>query len=286
MAPAVGPLLDELATLVGGDLAPPDRSLARDVIAAVLDRPRFWPTANRGTLVTDADAAAMRTAARALRDGAPFAYAVGRASFRHLTLAVDRRVLIPRPETELLVDLALQATGGRGRVADVCTGSGAVALALAAEGKFERVLGTDISADAIAVARANVGAIPADRRGAVEFREGDLLTPLAGERLTAIVANPPYIATHERDNLPALVRDWEPALALFGGDDGLQVIARIVAGAGNLLEPGGLLMLEIDARRGPESAALAATHDGWTDVQLRTDLTGRNRFLLARRATS
>ncbi|MEA3244572.1 MAG: methyltransferase, partial [Gemmatimonadota bacterium] len=181
-APVVGALLDELAPAIAGPGIPPDRALARDVVAAVLDRPRFWPTANRGESVAPADADAMRAAAAALASGAPFAYAVGRAAFRHLTLRVDRRVLIPRPETELLVDLALAATGGRGRVAEVGTGSGAIALALAAEGRFDAVVATDVSADALDVARANLDVIPAGRRALVSFRHGDVLGPLARER--------------------------------------------------------------------------------------------------------
>jgi release factor glutamine methyltransferase len=213
----------------------------------------------------------------------PFAYAVGTAVFRHLTLQVDRRVLIPRPETELLVDLALAATGGRGRIADLCTGSGAVALALASEGSYECVIGTDISPDALDVARANLVAIPEDRRRLVDFRLGDLTEPLGAERVTAVVANPPYIAAAERAELPPSVRDWEPELALFSGDDGMQAIARIISGAADVVLPGGFLVIEIDARRSARAQALATTDGRWSDVQLRPDLTGRERFLAARR---
>jgi len=282
----VGDLLDELAPMIAGSGVPPDRALARDVIAAVLDRPRFWPSANRAAPVAGAEAAAMRAAASALASGAPFAYAVGRAAFRHLTLTVDRRVLIPRPETELLVDLALAATGGRGRVADVGTGSGAIALALAAEGRFDAIIATDVSEDALDVARTNVEAVPPERRRVLSFRAGDGLAPLAGERLTAVVSNPPYIAENERDTLPAAVRDWEPATALFGGPDGMTVVGRLIRDAGEVLEPGGVMLLEIDARRADATRALAETIGGWVDVEIRPDLTGRDRFLIARRATT
>ncbi len=279
----IGGLLDELAALLSGPAVPPDRGGARDLIAALLDKPRFWPSANRSAAIDDAMAARARQAAASLRDGMPFAYAVGTAAFRHLTLRVDRRVLIPRPETELLVDLALAATGGRGTIADLCTGSGAVALALAAEGTFDRVIGTDISADALAVATGNLSAIPADRRAIVDFRLGDLAEPLGTDKVTAVVSNPPYIASAERAELPPSVRDWEPELALFSGDDGMQAIARIISGAADVVLPGGFLVIEIDARRAARAQALAATDGRWSDVQLRPDLTGRERFLAARR---
>jgi release factor glutamine methyltransferase len=121
----------------------------------VLDVPRFWPVTNRDALVDATAVDEARHAAAMRAKGAPFAYAVGRAAFRHLTLAVDPRVLIPRQETEVLVDLVLEAEdGGRGTVVDVGTGSGAIALALATEGRFDRVIATDVSRDALAVAEA------------------------------------------------------------------------------------------------------------------------------------
>ena len=279
----VGGLLDELAVLLSGPAVPPDRGGARDLIAAFLDKPRFWPSANRSVALDEAMVVRARRAAASLREGMPFAYAVGTAAFRHITLQVDRRVLIPRPETELLVDLALAATGGRGTIADIGTGSGAVALALAAEGTFDQVIATDISPDALAVARANLAAIPEARRTVVDFRLGDLTEPLRGLRMTAVVSNPPYIAPAERAELPPSVRDWEPELALFSGDDGMQAIARIISGAADVVLPGGFLVIEIDSRRAARAQALAATDGRWSDVQLRPDLTGRERFLAARR---
>ncbi len=281
----VGTMLDELAQTLAGDAVPPDRGGARDLVAAVLDRPRFWPSAHRDEPIGDEAAAAMRRAAGNIQGGMPFAYAVGKAAFRHLTLRVDRRVLIPRPETEILVDLAIGVTGGRGTVADIGTGSGAIALSLASEGQFDRVIATDVSADALAVATENLEAIAADRRGAIDFRLGDLVAPLAGERLTAVVSNPPYIATAESDGLPASVREWEPAAALFSGGDGMAAIDRLVTDAADVLEPGGFLLLEIDARRADVARSRAETNGRWSDVQVRPDLTGRDRFLVARRST-
>ena len=278
--PLLGELQDELAEALGGD-----RGGARDLIAALLDKPRFWPSAHREEQVEAHLSAQARSAAASIRAGMPFAYAVGRASFRHLSLRVDRRVLIPRPETELIVDIVLEATGGKGLVADIGTGSGAIALALAAEGSFDRVFATDVSADALSVARHNLEEIPADRRPLVEFREGDLCAPMTGLRLDALVSNPPYIANPERAALPPSVRDWEPSVALFSGDDGMDAIRRLVTDAANVLAPGGTLVVEIDSRRAELAREAATAHSHWDGAMIRRDLTGRERFLVARRTS-
>ncbi len=279
----VGELHAELAVLLAGSGVPPARADARDLIAAVLGRPRFWPTANQSLELTDETSAAIREAATKMVHGMPIQYAVGRAAFRHLDLHVDQRVLIPRPETEMLVELVLGLAGQGGTVADIGTGSGAIALALASEGRFDGVIATDISEDALAVARENLSAIDAEKRPLVEFRLGNLLEPLAGIPLRAIVSNPPYISPLERRDLPAGVRDWEPALALFSGDDGMAAIREIVREAPTVLEPGGLLAVEIDSRRAASARECAETDSRLRDVEIRTDLTGRERFLVARR---
>ncbi len=280
----VGALLDELSHSLVAPGVPPARAIARDLIAAVLDQPRFWPSANVEVALSAEQCHALATAAGRLKAGEPLQYAVGRAAFRQLSLAVDRRVLIPRPETELLVDLVLAAQrGGRGTVVDAGTGSGAIALALAAEGGFDRVIATDISADALAVARSNLAAIPEDRRRRVEFREGHLLEPVAGDRVEVVVSNPPYISPAEARELPALVHDWEPHLALFADDDGMAAIQALVPQAAGVLVPGGLFALEVDARRADLAAAAVAADDRFTDVDQRLDLTGRPRFVVARR---
>jgi len=284
MSETVGALLDALAEGLAGPGVPPARAEARDLIAAVLDRPRFWPSAHRELALSPEDAAAIRAAADRRRTGMPLQYAVGRAAFRHLTLAVDPRVLIPRPETEVLVDLVLAATdGGRGTVVDVGTGSGAIALALAAEGAFEAVDAIDRSAEALAVARANLAAIPEDRRGRVTFHHGDLLAPVAGRMVGAVVSNPPYISPQEAEALPRLVRDWEPAMALFAEEDGMAIIRALVPQAAAVLGPGGLLALEVDVRRADLAAAAVQDDGRFTAVETRPDLTGRPRFVVARR---
>ena len=280
----LGTLLSELtAGLEGAGIALP-RDEARDIVAAVLDVPRFWPSTNREALVDATAVDEARQAAAARARGAPFAYAVGRAAFRHLTLAVDERVLIPRQETELLVDLVLEAEhGGRGTIADVGTGSGAIALALATEGAFDRVIATDVSRDALDVAARNAAFLRDELRSPVDFLQGSLLAPLGGMRLRAVVSNPPYIAFAELDDLPASVRDWEPPLALLSGDEGLAATRAIVRDASAVLEPGGLLALEVDTRRASLVAEAVAANGSYRDVAVHLDLTGRERFVLARR---
>jgi len=277
-------LFDELAATLAGRGIPPARADARNLIAAMLGKPKFWPTANQSLDLDPATSAAIQLAGANMVRGMPMQYAVGRAAFRHLELHVDPRVLIPRPETEMLVELVLGLVGqGGGTVADIGTGSGAIALALADEGKFDRIIATDLSPDALEVARANLAAIPPEKRSLIEFRAGNLLEPLAGELIRAIVSNPPYISPAEEGDLPPEVRDWEPSLALFSEEDGMAAIRGIVCGAAALLEPGGLLAVEIDSRRAGIACACAETDSRFRDVEIRTDLTGRERFLVARR---
>ncbi len=258
---------------------------ARELLAALHDMPRHWPTVDRAAPIDDdawyrgLDAAAARVS------GEPLQYAAGRASFRHLTLDVDPRVLIPRPETELLVDLvldAVRATPG-GMAVDVGTGSGAIALALASEGRFDRVIGTDVSRDAIDVARRNAERCASVLRTPIEMRHGSLLAPVRERGLAVVVSNPPYIAFEEAAELPAAVRDWEPSIALFSSSDGMATTALLITEAADALATGGLLALEVDVRRAAVVAALAASHGAYGDVQVKLDLTGRERFVVARR---
>jgi len=277
----IGDLLDALAEELAGPGVPPARAVARDLIAGMMGEPRFWPTAHRDDELAPAAEQEIRAAAARLRQGMPMQYAIGRAAFRHLMLSVDRRVLIPRPETELLVDMVIAATRGRGTVVDIGTGSGAIALALAAEGEYDEVIATDLSADALDVARANLAAIPEDRRARVSFRHGNILEPVRGLKVDAVVSNPPYISRVEAAALPTLVRDWEPGSALFADADGMAVIDALIPQAAEVLKPGGLLAMEVDSARA-DRAALAVSNDGrFTDVGTRPDLTGRPRFVVA-----
>ena len=284
-ATTVSRLLDDLAqTLTSRGIAEPI-SEAREIVAALYDVPRFWPLMNGGVGV---DAPTTERAVRAAEkraQGAPLAYAVGRAPFRHLTLDVDERVLIPRPETEHLVDLVLDemASTAGGVAIDVGTGSGAIAIALAAEGRFSRVYGTDISQDALVVARENVRHSAGVLRAPVEMLHGSLLGPLLDVRARVVVSNPPYIALGEASSLPMSVRDWEPAVALFSGNDGMRATARLVREAAEVLAPGGLFALEVDARRASMAADLVLRERRFRSVRIELDLTGRERFVLARR---
>jgi release factor glutamine methyltransferase len=275
--------LERLASALAAAGVAEPRTAARDVVAALLDVPRLWPLTNGGAPVAPASWAAAERAVTLLAAGAPFAYAVGRASFRHLTLAVDERVLIPRPETELLVDEVLARVAPGGTAVDVGTGSGAIALALASEGRFARVVATDVSLDALAVARQNAAALAPTLRAPVELRHGSLLAPVVGERARVVVSNPPYIAHEEAAELPAAVRDWEPPLALFSPSHGLAATATLVAQAAAVLEPDGLLALEVDTRRAALVAELVGGDGRYHDVVVRPDLTGRERFVIARR---
>jgi release factor glutamine methyltransferase len=261
------------------------RDEARELLALMHDMPRFWPTASSDQAISATDADAALNAARRRATGMPIQYVAGRAAFRHLTLAVDERVLIPRPETEQLVGIVLDRTrGDRGGMAvDVGTGSGAIALSLASEGRFAKVIGTDVSLDALAVARANATTMSHRCCAAVDLRHGSLLGPVPETGLAAVVSNPPYISFTEAGELPASVRDWEPAVSLFAADNGMAVIAQLVREAALHLAPLALLALEVDSRRAGLAAALATSNGAYVDVRVLLDLTGRERFVVARR---
>lgn len=252
---------------------------AGDLIAAVMDQPRSWPITHASDVL---DGDAVRLAAERRAQGMPFAYAVGKAAFRRLTLAVDQRVLIPRQETEHLVDLVLSATRGRGVVADVGTGSGCIALALATEGQFDRVIATEFSQEAKAVAQTNADLLHSTLRSPTDVRGGDLLAPLTTQDgVTAIVSNPPYIAEWEMAALPSSVRDWEPHLALVSVEDGLACTHQIIDQAAAVLMPGGLLALECDSRRAQRVAEYARRSGAYHTITVHCDFTERERYLLA-----
>ena len=256
---------------------------ARELLVSILDAPASWVILHRGDALPGEAGARLIDAARRRARGAPLQYATGRAAFRHLVLEVDERVLIPRPETELLVDLALDGLAPGGIAVDVGTGSGCIALALASEGRFDRVIASDVSSDALAVARRNATALAPGLRCPVELRQGSLLAPVAGTPARLVVSNPPYIAPGEAASLPRSVRDWEPALALYSEQEGMAHIARLVTQAAAVLTPGGRLAMEVDSRRASLAAELVAADGRYEKIEVRLDLTGRERFVLARR---
>ncbi len=215
----------------------------------------------------------------------PVAYIVGTREFWSLPLEVTPDVLIPRPETEILVARALERlpapADGSIEVADVGTGSGAVAIALAVERTDVRVLAIDASAAALAVAGRNT------RRhgvaGRVELIEGDLLAPLTMRGpLPMVVSNPPYVSLTERPALMPDVRDWEPAAALFAGEDGMEAIARLVPQAARVLRPGGWLLLELSRERLPATLGLLSKAGMWQDPQVHEDYAGQPRVVAVR----
>lgn len=221
-----------------------------------------------------------------LRAGEPLQYVLGRWAFRHVELMVDRRVLIPRPETELVVDVALETLGRRSRplvVADLGTGSGAIGLSLAVELPLDGVTVwiTDVSGEALDVARANLAGI--GRHAAnVRVAQGSWFDALPRELhggLDLVVANPPYIALDDPE-VDDAVREHEPASALFSGAAGLDAIAEIVAQAPRWLRPGGSLVLEIGHAQADDVGGLL--RDGpFDEIGIRRDLAGRDRIASA-----
>lgn len=221
--------------------------------------------------------------------GEPLAYVLGSWAFRTLDLLVDRRVLIPRPETEVVVEHALALVRAMAAdhvlvVADLGTGSGAIACSLAAELALgsAAVWATDVSADALEVTRANLAGT--GRAAAhVRLAEGSWFAALPAElegRLDLVVSNPPYVAIG--DDLDDAVARWEPVGALFAGADGLDAVRVLVTGAARWLRPGGWLVVEIGAAQGTAARALAG-QSGLAEVAVHPDLAGRDRVLVARR---
>lgn len=218
----------------------------------------------------------------------PVQYILGSVAFRELELKIDRRALIPRPETEVLVRVVLERTevgadadAGAPVAAELGTGSGAIALSLLAEGPFERVVATDVSAGALDLAGENAARL--GLTGRLELRRGPLWQPFgAGERFHVVVSNPPYVAEGERGGLAPEVAEWEPAEALFAGADGLDVIRPIVGGAAEHLRERGLLALELGHGQA-DAVERLLTEAGYVDVETIEDYAGRRRIAVARR---
>ncbi|MCC6217099.1 MAG: peptide chain release factor N(5)-glutamine methyltransferase [Polyangiaceae bacterium] len=250
--------------------------LGVDRIRLILDAERPLAAAELGR---------MRALIQRRRAREPVAYLLGRREFWGLDFEVDGRVLVPRPDTEALVEEALERTRDRslhGRLLDLCTGSGCVAIAFAHERPTWAITGADASADALEVARRN-----ALRLGAVwgvRWLRGDLWEALgAGERFELVTANPPYVPSAEVDQLEPDVRAWEPRLALDGGSDGLVLVRRIAAGARERLTPGGTLALELHHDQAERAEGLLRGA-GFVEVRRRRDFAGHERVVSGRRA--
>ena len=213
----------------------------------------------------------------------PLQYIVGNVQFRELDLLVDARVLIPRPETEVLVGVAIEWAGGRvGELTalDIGTGSGAIVLSLLHEGAVARAVATDISPDALEVAMCN-----AERKelaGRVDFRCGSVWAAVgSGEQFDIVISNPPYIGLDEREGLQPEVRDWEPAAALFADSEGLSIVREIVGGAPGRMAAGALLALEVGMTQARLVADEIAATNQFENVNVVRDLTGRDRVVTA-----
>lgn len=267
--------LEGARTAIGASGSPSPRLDSELLLAHVLDVPRE-------RLLTDPDLAVAGPAVRAFQDAVrrraverePVAYITGRRAFRHLELQVDRRALIPRPETELLVEVGLRLPACS-RVLDLGTGSGAVALALKGERPDLEVAGSDVAPEALALARDN-----GERLGLeVRWFQADLLSGLE-DGFDAILSNPPYVADHERASLAPDILRHEPPLALFAGPDGLALIAPLLDQAGR--GPARLVAVEVGAGQAAAVSDLARAA-GFARVSTEADLAGIERVVVAER---
>lgn len=212
-------------------------------------------------------------------NGAPTQYITGRQEFWGRDFRVTPDVLIPRPETEHVIEAAQELAPQARRILDIGTGSGAIAVTLALDLPAARVTATDISSAALCIAAAN-----AHRMGArVDFVATDLAACFAERSFDLIVSNPPYVPASDAANIQREVREHEPAIALYGGDDGLEVYRRLIPEAARVLEPGGFLIMEIGYSIQEAVGAMLASWPGvWSEIGMRTDLAGLPRVMTAR----
>ncbi len=265
------------------------RLQAELLLAQVLGMPRMKLYLNFDRTLVPAEADAYRELVQRRGRREPLQHILGTVQFHGLELAVSRDALIPRPETELLVEQAvkwIQERAGRApgpvQVLDFGTGSGCIALAIAAASPSAVVRAMDVSAAALAVARANAGRLGLEAR--VEFIEGSNLAACPAEaRFDLVVSNPPYIASAEIATLQPEVRDHDPRLALDGGADGLDFYRVLSADAGSRVNPGGAVMVEFGDDQGPAIRGMFLAH-GWLVDELLPDYSGRERILIARRS--
>ena len=251
------------------------------LVAHVAGWPRSRVRTHGGSELPAAAAAELEALAQRRCRREPLQLIVGSVGFRYLDIAVAPGVFIPRPETEILAGLAADHTPGGGVVVEPCTGTGAVACAVATEASPATVIATDLSLAACALAQRNAAGGGAD----VVVLHGDLLDPVPAAlrgRVDVLVANPPYLAAAEMEGLEPEVTEHDPYEALVGGPTGSEVALRLVGEAPAWLAPGGWLLLEVDPARAEVTAA-AMRVAGLVDVQIERDLTGAARFPLGRR---
>lgn len=250
-----------------------------------VERLRLYLEFDRPLVETELAAFRSRLRRRAARE--PLQYILGETGFRQLRLRTDARALIPRPETEELAGAVLVWAAGRElehplSVLDVGTGTGAIALSLALEGPFATVVATDLSPDALALARENASGVVFREGVEVEFRSGGLFSPLlAGERFHVVVSNPPYVSESEWMGLQPEVRDWEPKLALTSGEGGRELLHALVDEAADHMVPGGLLALEVGVEQAGPLKDRIREGGRFIDARVLKDLSGRDRMVLA-----
>jgi release factor glutamine methyltransferase len=255
---------------------------AERLLLGTLAENRAWLLAHMDEHLSRQDAECYMGSLEGRVQGEPVQYIQESCEFYGFPLRVTRDVLIPRPETELVVEKAilLSRAADQPRILDVGTGSGAIAIALAKHLTDARILATDISRAALDIAELNAGQNEVSER--IRFLEGDLLEPVAGERFELIVSNPPYVAERDRDTLAVEVRDFEPAQALFAGEDGLAVYRRLIPAARAALVPGGWIVLEIGFGQEPTVRELLRDA-GFEAIDFTPDLQGIARVASARR---
>jgi release factor glutamine methyltransferase len=259
------------------------RADAELLLMHVLGRERAWILAHREETLTDLQAQQYVELLERRYRGEPIQYIIGEVEFYGLPLKVSPAVLIPRPETEHLVEKVLKLLPhfSNPRIVDVGTGSGAIAIALAHEWPRGAITGIDTSAAALDLARLNAGRTGfADR---IRFLQGNLLAPVTGEQFDVVVSNPPYVPATDCDSLSVEVRDYEPAMALFAGEDGLDVYRRLIPAARAALVPGGFIALEIGCGQAQAIEGLLNA-SGFQSVELTPDLQGISRVASAQRA--
>lgn len=268
----------------------PARLSAELILAHVLGLPRIKLYTDYERQLSEKDLAACRDLVKRAGEEEPIAYLTGTAPFFNLDFHVTRDVLIPRPDTETLVENVLQFVRHQGgfeapRVLDLCTGSGCIAAAIAYHLKAAVVTATEISAPAVEVARANVERLGLSGRVLVE--QGDLFEPLTRmvdiQPFNLIVSNPPYIPTAQVATLDRSVKDYEPLQALDGGPDGLTIHRRILAEAPARLTPGGRIFLEIAFDQGELAQQVMSEYPAFDEVRILKDYGGRDRVVTARR---
>lgn len=276
----IGGILKWTEQYFGGKGIENPRLDAEVLLSYVLQKERIYLYVHFDEPLEAAEMSAFHDLVRRRVQHEPVAYLIGSREFMGLDFAVDPSVLIPRPDTEILVQAAIERLKLTGGVdfADLGTGSGAVCLSVLHYLPATRAVTVDISPAAIEVAKENAASLAVAER--VEFRQGDFLTPLRGQEFAAILSNPPYIPDADIAALAPEVRTAEPHLALAGGEDGLDFYRRLVSGAAALLQPGGFAAMEIGIHQADAVVQLAQEHPAWGRVEVLRDLAGLERVVV------